>query len=147
MHNPIMRYMVRWYDRNMYRPIPLDAALLPDFPPEHFIDTVPWISVREAMCLSQLADGDTIVGRWSVSIAGAPSTGGRYRLACVGSRADVELDVTEHWRPQNLPLGMTILTRLMPMFRTWPASSRWRRTVDLGVEPTLSGAWERRGNA
>ncbi|MCL4829952.1 MAG: hypothetical protein KJZ95_21505 [Caldilinea sp.] len=99
------------------------------------------------MSLSQLADGDTIVGRWSVSIAGTPITGGRYRLARVGSRAAVELDVTEHWRSQDLPLGMTILTRLMSMFRTWPASYRWRGTVDLGAEPTLSGAWERKGKA
>lgn len=53
MHNPLMRYMVRWYYRTAYRPTPLDETLFStDYPPEHLIDTVPWISVREALCQS-----------------------------------------------------------------------------------------------
>lgn len=94
--------------------------------------------------LSQLPDGGVALGRWSVSLAGASITGGRYRLARVGDRVEVELDVTEHWEPQNLPLGMNLLTRLMPMFRAWPASYRWRGTVNLGDSPRLLGAWQRK---
>jgi hypothetical protein len=96
--------------------------------------------------LSQLPDGGVVLGRWSVSVAGAAITGGRYRLARVENRVEVELDVTEHWKPSNLPLGMNILTRLMRMFRTWPASYRWRGTVELGDSPKLLGVWQRKVN-
>ena len=94
--------------------------------------------------LSQLPDGGVALGRWSASLADASITGGSYRLARVENRVEVELDVTEHWKPQNLPLGMNILTRLMRMFRAWPASYRWLGTVDLGDSPRLLGAWQRK---
>lgn len=94
--------------------------------------------------LSELPDGGTAVGGWSVSIAGDAITGGRYRLARVEQRVEVELDVTEHWKPRSLPLGMNILTRLMRMFRAWPVSYRWRGTVVLDDSPKLSGAWQRK---
>lgn len=50
MQRQLMRLTVRWYYRNVYRPIALKAELLSDYPPTHFVTTVPWISVREALC-------------------------------------------------------------------------------------------------
>jgi hypothetical protein len=102
------------------------------------------VFVPGLVSLSQLPDGGAAQGRWSVNIAGASITGGHYRLARVENRVEVELDVTEHWKSQNLPLGMNILTRLMRVFRTWPASYRWLGTVDLGDAPRLLGAWHRK---
>jgi len=84
------------------------------------------------------------LGRWSVNIVSASITGGHYRLARVENRVEVELDVTEHWKPQNLPLGMNILTRLMRVFRTWSVSHRWLGTVDPGDAPRSLGAWHRK---
>jgi hypothetical protein len=93
--------------------------------------------------LSELPDGGAIVGDWSVSIAGDAITGGHYRLKRVEQRVEVELNVTEHWKPYRLPLGINILTRLMRMFRAWPTAYRWRGTVVLDDSPKISGAWQR----
>lgn len=94
--------------------------------------------------LLELADGGAALGNWLVSIASATITGGHYRLLRVEQCIEVELDVTEPWRPRNLPLSMNILIRLMPIFRTWPATYRWHGTVDLNNMPKLSGAWQRK---
>lgn len=95
--------------------------------------------------LSGLPRGGFASGRWSFRLAGVPITGGSYRVSREGDRLPIELDVTEHWRPSRLPLSMKVFTRFVPMFRTWPATYRWRGTVDLGATPTMSGAWERKG--
>lgn len=52
MRKRITRLMTGWYYRNTYRPTPLNAGLLSDYPSEHFIATAPWISVRESLCQS-----------------------------------------------------------------------------------------------
>lgn len=91
-----------------------------------------------------LANGGSASGRWSIQIAGAPITGGTYRVSREGSRVGIELDVTEPWKPSGLPLSMEIFTRVVRKFRTWPSTYRWRGTVELGAVPTMSGMWERR---
>lgn len=95
--------------------------------------------------LSGLPSGAFASGRWSVRVAGVPITGGSYRVSREGDRLPIELDVTEHWKPSGLPLSMKLFTRLVPMFRTWPSTYRWRGTVELGATPTMSGAWVRKG--
>lgn len=52
MRKRLTKLMTGWYFRNAYRPTPLNAALLPDHPVEHFIPTVSWISTRETLCQS-----------------------------------------------------------------------------------------------
>jgi hypothetical protein len=52
MRDRIIRYAARWYYRNMYQPASLDPARLVGFPPQHHIEGVPWISVRDALCQS-----------------------------------------------------------------------------------------------
>ncbi len=94
--------------------------------------------------LAGLANGSTASGRWSIRIMDVPITGGTYSAAWNGDRAAVELDVTEHWRPAHLPLAMKVFVRLVPKFRTWPSTYRWRGSVSLGAEPTMTGAWERK---
>lgn len=90
-----------------------------------------------------LRKGDSASGRWSIRIAGAPITGGSYRVSREGGRVGIELDVTEAWKPSGLPLSMEIFTRVVRKFRTWPSTYRWRGEVELGAAPTMSGVWKR----
>lgn len=90
-----------------------------------------------------LPSGGSASGRWSIRIAGISITGGSYRASREVDSVAVELDVTEHWKPSGLPLGMEFFTRVVPMFRTWPSTYRWRGTVELGAAPAMSGMWER----
>ncbi len=92
-----------------------------------------------------LPSGGSASGRWSIRITGVPITGGSYRASREGGRADVALDVTDHWKPAGLPLSMELFTRVVPTFRTWPSTYRWRGAVELGAAPAMSGAWERKG--
>lgn len=95
--------------------------------------------------LLDLSVGGSASGRWSIRIAGVLITGGSYSALREDDRIAVELDVTEHWKPSGLPLSMELFTRVVRMFRTWPATYRWRGLVELGAVPTMSGAWERKG--
>jgi hypothetical protein len=52
MRDRILKYMARWYYRNMYQPAALDPSQVVDPPPQHHVEGVPWISVREALCQS-----------------------------------------------------------------------------------------------
>lgn len=88
--------------------------------------------------------GSDVVGRWTIHIAGVNITGGSYCASREGDRVAVELDVTQNWKPSGLPLCMEIFTRVVRMFRTWPATYRWRGVVELGEVPVMSGAWERK---
>ncbi|MBI3772545.1 MAG: hypothetical protein HY272_07580 [Gammaproteobacteria bacterium] len=95
--------------------------------------------------LLDLPAGGSASGRWSIRIAGIPITAGSYHVSREGDRVAVELDVTEHWKPSDLPLSMEIFTRVVRTFRTWPTTYRWRGVIELGAAPTMSGVWERAG--
>ena len=47
-----MRYFVRRYYGESYHPLELQADSLSDYPVEHHLEDVPWISTREAVCQS-----------------------------------------------------------------------------------------------
>ncbi len=95
--------------------------------------------------LPDIPQGGSSAGRWSIRIMGVPITGGSYSASREGNRVAVELDVTENWKPSGLPLSMDIFTRMVSMFRTWPATYRWGGVVELGEVPVMSGTWERKG--
>ncbi len=95
--------------------------------------------------LPDIPQGGSAAGCWSIRIMGVVITGGSYRASREGDLVSVELDVTEHWKPSGLPLVMELFTRMVPIFRTWPATYRWRGVVELGDAPVMSGAWERKG--
>ncbi len=95
--------------------------------------------------LLEISDRGSTAGRWTIHIAGVNITGGSYSVSREGDHVAIELDVTEHWKPSGLPLSMELFTRVVPMFRTWPATYRWRGVVELGDAPVMSGAWERKG--
>lgn len=83
-------------------------------------------------------------GAWSVVIDDAPVVAGSWRVRPADGEVHVELDVTQGWRPEGLPLLMSIVTRVAPVFRTWPTTYRWTATlVDGDDEPTVTSRWTR----
>jgi hypothetical protein len=93
--------------------------------------------------LAALPDAVTIDGTWRIEVDGATITGGRWRATRTGQVVRLALDVEQTWKPHALPLLMRVVTRVIPVFRQWPKTYRWRGTVWLGPEPTLTSAWER----
>jgi hypothetical protein len=52
---------------------------------------------------------------------------------------------TRGWKPAGLPPLMAAVTRLAPVFRSWPTTYRWSGTVTLGDRPTLRSRWGAHG--
>src|SRR5215217_5641464 len=90
-----------------------------------------------------LADGATEEGRWHVAVDGAGLTGGAWSATRNADQVTLGLNVTERWRPGALPLLMRLVTTVVPVFRRWPTTYRWRAVVQLGSVPTMSSRWER----
>jgi hypothetical protein len=92
-----------------------------------------------------LAVGGTATGTWRLVVDGRHDlTGGPWQVTRRGSTAELGLDVTRRWKPGPLPLLERIVTRVVPTFRRWPTTYRWRATVDLEGATVRSG-WERTG--
>jgi hypothetical protein len=86
-------------------------------------------------------------GTWPLGIESDPVVVGGFWTA--ERRQDVVelvLDILRGWRPTGLPPVMAVVTRLAPVFRSWPTTYRWRGTVTLGNQPTLTARWERTGD-
>ena len=88
-------------------------------------------------------DGDVHNGRWHVAVDGSRLTGGSWTVVRTGSRAEIGLDIDEQWQPKNLPWLMRIVTTILPVFRRWPTTYRWRCTVQLTPTRTMTSRWER----
>ena len=96
--------------------------------------------------LARLPEGSVVTGAWQVGIEGRVITGGRWQVARHGDEVDVRLDVTRRWRPPGgQPPLMRVVTRVIPVFRRWPPTYRWRATVTLGEPPSMTSRWERIG--
>ena len=93
--------------------------------------------------LRELPDGAVEKGHWHVVVDGARLTGGAWSAERSGDQVRLGLDVTERWRPGRLPWLMRVVTTVVPVFRRWPTTYRWRAVVQLGSAPTLSSGWER----
>lgn len=91
--------------------------------------------------------GDSVEeGRWHVEIDGARLTGGAWSAAGSDSGARVALDVDERWDPGQLPWLMRLVTAVVPVFRRWPTTYRWRCDVRLDGEPAMVSRWQRTGS-
>jgi hypothetical protein len=93
--------------------------------------------------LMALDDGDVATGRWHVGIDEQRLTGGTWTLARTGDVVSVGMDADESWRPRRLPLLMRIVTTIVPVFRRWPTTYRWRGSVELGPPARMTTRWER----
>jgi hypothetical protein len=94
--------------------------------------------------LRTVPDG-TRRGRWEVGVDGTPLTGGAWSLARRGALVEVGLDADRRWEPGRLPWLMRLVTTVMPVFRRWPTTYRWRAVVRLDPPTSLTGRWERTG--
>jgi hypothetical protein len=90
-----------------------------------------------------LSDGAVEEGRWHVAVDGVRVTGGAWSAARSGDQVTFGLDVTERWRPGSLPWLMRLVTTVVPVFRRWPTTYRWRAIVHLASIPTMASRWER----
>jgi hypothetical protein len=105
------------------------------------------LELAPALHVEHLRPQQTIEGTWQLGIDGDPAVVGGFWTA--ERRQDVVelvLDVVLGWRPTGLPPLMAAVTRLAPVFRSWPTTYRWRATVALGNRPTLTARWERKGD-
>lgn len=86
-------------------------------------------------------------GTWSVGIGDAHTlVGGTWTAARDGDAATLALDVTRPWGPRKLPLLMRLVTTIMPVFRKWPTTYRWRAEVPDGDASGGTARWERIGS-
>lgn len=93
---------------------------------------------------STLRDGEHRRGSWRITVDESQITGGTWSAVRRCDVVDLELDVTERWRPGRLPLLMRVVTTAIPTFRGWPPTYRWSATVRLGDPPTMASAWHRK---
>lgn len=91
--------------------------------------------------LSALTDGIPRAGQWSVSADGGRLTGGRWFAEERGDRVHAGLDVTERWKPRNLPLLMRAVTTVVPVFRRWPTTYQLRASI--GPKGETTTGWRR----
>jgi hypothetical protein len=90
-----------------------------------------------------LPAGAHVAGRWHVEVDGAHLTGGTWSVARMAASAEVGMDVDERWKPGPLPWLMRVVTTLVPVFRRWPTTYRWRADVRVAPEPGMTAYWER----
>lgn len=86
-------------------------------------------------------------GDWTVEVDGTNLIGGLWRLLRIDSRHRIVLDVTRGWQPRGLPVLMSIVTRVAPVFRTWPTTYRWIAEIGHGEDTTMTSRWTRTTDA
>ncbi|MDH3261446.1 MAG: hypothetical protein OEM84_10810 [Acidimicrobiia bacterium] len=85
-------------------------------------------------------------GTWELSIGRERVIAGIWSMARRHSEVAIAFDVTQGWRPKGLPLLMEVVIRVVPVFRKWPTTYRWRGSVSVGDTPASTGRWERIGD-
>jgi hypothetical protein len=104
------------------------------------------LELAPALHVAHLRPQQAIEGTWQLGIDSDPAVvGGFWTAERDQNVVKLVLDIDRGWRPTGLPPLMAGVTRLAPVFRTWPTTYRWRGTVTLGNQPTLTGRWERKG--
>lgn len=93
--------------------------------------------------LLALPEGAAQRGTWSIDVDGNALTGGTWFAERTGEHVALGLDVTRRWTPRGLPPLMRFVTAVVPVFRRWPTTYRWRAILNLGEEPMLAGTWQR----
>lgn len=93
--------------------------------------------------LLTLTENEKAKGNWQYVVSGTVVTGGNYSLLRSGELVAVELDVTQKWKPGNLPLSFRVFTCFVRYFRTWPTTYRWNGSVNL-KDMSMQGQWQRK---
>lgn len=84
-------------------------------------------------------------GGWAAVVDGTSVASGTWRVHRDGATRRVDLDVTRGWPARGLPPLMTVVTRVAPVFRTWPTTYRWTATVTDDDPPLMTSSWCRTG--
>jgi hypothetical protein len=92
--------------------------------------------------LYDIKDDTEEKGEWSYNIADMTIIGGTYFLARTNSNIDIRIDVTQNWKPTNLPLSFKLFTWFVRSFRNWPTTYIWNGSINLDNN-TLVGRWSR----
>lgn len=89
--------------------------------------------------------GDVVErGRWHVDVDGARLTGGSWSATRTSSGVHLAMDPDERWRPEHLPWLMRVVTSVVPVFRQWPTTYRWRCHLRPdGDSPSMTSRWQR----
>jgi hypothetical protein len=90
-----------------------------------------------------LGDGAAEEGDWHITVDDVRLTGGTWTASRAGDVVRLGLDVTRRWRPGRQPWLIRLVTTVMPVFRRWPTTYRWRADLQLGPSPTMSSRWQR----
>ncbi|WP_278236333.1 hypothetical protein [Isoptericola sp. AK164] len=93
-----------------------------------------------------LADGARATGAWRVGVDDAVLTGGTWSVTATGSRVEIDLEVTQRWRPRGLPWLMRLVTTAVPVFRTWPTTYAWHAAIPRDDRAPVTAAWRRTGS-
>lgn len=95
--------------------------------------------------LPEMPDASSAAGRWHLEVDGVRLTGGAWAVARTAATVEVVCDVDEQWKPASLPWLMRLMTTVMPVFRRWPTTYRWRARLRLGARPSTISRWQRTG--
>jgi hypothetical protein len=75
-------------------------------------------------------------GTWQLGIESDPVVvGGFWTAERRQAVVELVLDILRGWRPTGLPPVMAVVTRLAPVFRSWPTTYRWRERSPWGTSP------------
>lgn len=94
--------------------------------------------------LYNMNDGDAQKGRWIYRIGGIIITGGVYNVNKSNNKFNLEIDVTDIWKPEGLPFSFKVFTYIASFFRKWPATYRWRGIITVTNTVVMTGKWERK---
>jgi len=93
--------------------------------------------------LLNINETEVYKGEWIFNIDRAKITGGSYSLTRNEKIVTFILDVSQSWKPLDLPLSFRIFTWINSFFRNWPSTYIWESTVDL-ENMTIAGSWKRK---
>lgn len=94
--------------------------------------------------VSAIAPGARVEGRVTAVVDGRAQLGGRYWASRDADLVRAGIDIDQPWDPGPQPTVVALVFRVLPVFRSWPTTYRWRAMIDLGVpEPTLRSGWSR----
>jgi hypothetical protein len=94
--------------------------------------------------LLTLSPNQKVEGRWQYAVSSIVLFGGTYTLQREKDKVNVELDVTQNWKPGKLPLSFRLVTLFVRSFCTWPTTYKWTGTVDLKNNMIVKETWVRK---
>jgi hypothetical protein len=94
--------------------------------------------------LPALSQNQKVEGRWQYAVSSDVLFSGIYSLQKEKEKVNIELDVTENWKPGELPFSYRLVTFFVRSFRTWPTTYKWTGTVDLSSNRMLHEKWLRK---